>query len=158
MLDVTLDLSEDNLSAFQVLIWFLYCGSYSHFEEDGESGILGGLRFSLPAKVYALATKYQIHGLRHLAIRHLRKAIKDSWDSVLFVECISIVYGCESGRDKILQELIIKAIHESPWTVSWRMSKLKNYSENYVKSFPSLRQMFTKRPTVYRKRVRRSKK
>ena len=92
------------------MIWFLYFGNYPYFEEDGERGIFDGLRFSLHANVFSLATKCGLPVLRQLANKHFRNASKHHWDDHLFTNCIPIVYGSKPSTDRGLRDLIIREI------------------------------------------------
>lgn len=107
---MTLDLDNEDLLAVQVVTWFCYFGNYPHLDEDGEYGASDGLRFSLHARVYALATKYELPKLATLARKHFIHSAKCNWDRFCFTNNIPVIYNSERAPHAHLRALIISIL------------------------------------------------
>ena len=78
-------LEHEDLLAVEVMIWFIDFGNYPHFQEAGEEGIFGGLRFDAHIKLY-------IPAMALLAKKHFMHAVKWRWWTCLFLHCIPLIY------------------------------------------------------------------
>lgn len=64
------------------------------------------------AKVFAIAVKYQIHGLRGLAASKFKDAATAYWKHDDFVEAIYIVYSSTAEEDTQLRDIVAEVLHQ----------------------------------------------
>ncbi|KAI5927103.1 BTB/POZ protein [Camillea tinctor] len=67
------------------------------------------------AKVYSLAEKYLIEGLKKLAFERFKTAIETNWDFQDFRDAIWEVYTSTVDADKGLRDIIVATLWKRPW-------------------------------------------
>ncbi|KAJ9666177.1 hypothetical protein H2201_003611 [Coniosporium apollinis] len=67
---------------------------------------------STHAQVYAMADKYNISGLRALAVEKYEKAASKYWDTEGFPQSIHIVYSSTPDQDRDLRDIVVKTISD----------------------------------------------
>lgn len=85
------------------------------------------------AKVFAIAVKYQVNGLRKLATSKFKQAARVSWDHDDFTQAISVVYNSTADDVPELRNIFIDVIHDRFDTL-----KQKSEFEAVVTSIPAL--------------------
>jgi hypothetical protein len=85
------------------------------------------------AKVFAIAVKYQIEGLRDLAVAKFREATKTQWSHEDFSHTIVLVYHTTADSVHQLRQIVADTLHE-------RLDDLKKKGEIevVVRSIPGL--------------------
>lgn len=63
-------------------------------------------------KVFAIAVKYQIHGLRGLAASKFKDAATAYWKHDDFVEAIYIIYSSTAEEDTQLRDIVTEILHQ----------------------------------------------
>ena len=64
------------------------------------------------AKVFAMATKYQVHGLRSLAVSKFLEAVRTGWDHDSFARTIFTVYNSTADDVTGLRDIVAGTIHD----------------------------------------------
>lgn len=64
------------------------------------------------AKVFAIAIKYQVSGLRNLAMAKFAEAVKTGWDHNSFARTIFTVYNSTPDDIRDLRDIVADSIHE----------------------------------------------
>lgn len=92
------------------------------------------------AKVFAIAVKYQVDGLRDLATAKFKHSVRASWDHDDFAHAISIVYTSTADNVPQLRDIVVDVIHDHFDTL-----KHKAEFESVVTSIPALAYALLKR-------------
>jgi hypothetical protein len=92
------------------------------------------------AKVFAIAVKYQVDGLRNLAAMKFKQSVRASWDHDDFAHAISIVYNSTADNVSQLRDITIDIIHDH-----FDALKHKAEFESAVSSIPALAYALLKR-------------
>ncbi|KAK7425167.1 hypothetical protein QQX98_000082 [Neonectria punicea] len=125
-----IDLPDDDPEAVASMICFLYRGCYPRVEPDAERPQLSKLGetwnietygeetialqdeyLCLHAKVYALAEKYQISGLKEMAHRSFSFLIPRTISPHNFAEASEIVYTTTIDADRGLRDLVVDNLY-----------------------------------------------
>ncbi len=64
------------------------------------------------AKVYALAAKYLISGLKALALRKFEAATQNNWARDDFLDAVQEVYTSTLASDRGLRDAVVKTLYE----------------------------------------------
>lgn len=91
-----IDLAEDQAELVESMLQFLYFRDYS----EGPHPLL------FNAKMYAIAQKYEIPALEHLAARKYENTLETDWDTSQFVESLRFTHERASNTDE-LKEIAI---------------------------------------------------
>lgn len=67
---------------------------------------------STHAQVYAIADKYNISGLRALAVEKYERAASKYWDTEGFPPSIHIVYSSTPDEDRDLRDIVVKTVSD----------------------------------------------
>ena len=125
-MSITLDLSNDDADAVQIMIWFLYFGGYPWCEDVDKDGVLSGPHLYIHAMVHALATKYGLTALISLAEKHMNTAAKAYLKKGLFPECIPLIYGSSTEPSSSMRRLFTNRLRH-------RMGKLINDEHRWMR-------------------------
>ncbi|KAI9657325.1 MAG: hypothetical protein M1821_003005 [Bathelium mastoideum] len=68
----------------------------------------------LHAKVYAIADKYDIPGLKELARRKFEAQVAQHWDATEFPDALEEVYCSTIDTDRGLRDVVLQAFRENP--------------------------------------------
>lgn len=64
------------------------------------------------ARVFAMAVKYQVDGLRELAAAKFKESVKAHWSHDEFVHAISVVHTSTADDVKVLRNIVADTIHD----------------------------------------------
>ncbi|EGU73983.1 hypothetical protein FOXB_15505 [Fusarium oxysporum f. sp. conglutinans Fo5176] len=102
-----INLPEDDPEAVDSMIYYIYNGYYPKIDPGTHGEFTGGLQVKflvLHAKVYALAEKYEVSGLKEMAQR-----------------CFQIISNCGGSCSKEfaqayrgLRDVVVQALHDNP--------------------------------------------
>ncbi|KAK3290210.1 uncharacterized protein B0H64DRAFT_349875 [Chaetomium fimeti] len=124
-----IDLPDDDPQLVHIMVHYLYHFDYDTKPQDKGIGFDGSVTnrdetdtnepvtnvLVTHAKVYALAEKYLIRGLKVVAQRHF-KAATTSVTLDGFLQAISEVYSSTIGDDRGLRDIIVETLHKhSAW-------------------------------------------
>lgn len=125
---------EDPL-AVEVMVWFLYFGTYPHFEGYGELGIFGDLRFCLHVHVCTLAKKYELPALALLAKKHFATAVEKHWNVFVFLDCIPVIYGTQPQPVSTFRRMVAQRMQLN---LEWgaKEKDLWDNFQHHVQTFP----------------------
>ncbi|KAH7110418.1 hypothetical protein B0J13DRAFT_570183 [Dactylonectria estremocensis] len=130
----TIDFLEDDTEAVDSMICYVYNGYYPRtelvtmgpkienlnstwkIEEFGEATL--GLQIeylTLHAKVYALAEKYEVSGLKEMALRNFKFiADGEACSRAEFSDACEIAYTTTIDSDRELRDAAVKALYDNP--------------------------------------------
>ncbi|KAH6873632.1 hypothetical protein B0T10DRAFT_449832 [Thelonectria olida] len=129
-----IDLSDDDHDAVDSMICYLYNGYYPRIESgttvsvaqppgskswtvDDFGEVTLGLQVKylcLHARVYALAEKYAVSGLKEIALRYFRYvADGETCNLEEFSDASELAYTTTIDSDRGLRDVVIKALHEN---------------------------------------------
>ena len=92
------------------------------------------------AKVFAMAVKYQVDGLRDLATVKFEQSVKASWNHDDFAHAVSVIYNSTADNVPQLRNIVVDVIHDHFDTL-----KHKAEFETVVTSIPALAYTLLKR-------------
>ncbi|KAH6628428.1 hypothetical protein F5144DRAFT_536893 [Chaetomium tenue] len=111
-----IDLPDDSPRLVHIMVHYLY-----HFDYDAEMGghepdveeLAEGPLYT-HARVYALAEKYLIHGLKAVALRQFKAVIASSFNMIDFLQAMEEVYMSTVEDDRGLRDVVVEAICKHP--------------------------------------------
>jgi hypothetical protein len=88
-------------------------------------------------RVYALADKYDICGLKKLAQQKFSSLVATEWDSPNFADAIVEVYDTTLDSDRGLRDLILQQIRVRPMLAKWTsiievMQEMPSFADDLV--------------------------
>lgn len=81
---------DDDPFVVQAMLHYMYKSNYDD-DSGNNPGRCTPLEFNV--QVYALADKYQVEGLKGLAVKKFEKLCKDSWTPQDFTSALRVMYG-----------------------------------------------------------------
>ncbi|EGZ70092.1 hypothetical protein NEUTE2DRAFT_68748, partial [Neurospora tetrasperma FGSC 2509] len=125
-----IDLLDDDLRLIYIIVYYLYHFDYDVRLQHERSGFDGlemdgyGTNVNEPAadallthaKIYALAEKYLISGLKAVALRQFKAAATVSLDIDDFLGAALVVYESTIEDDRGLRDVVVETLYEhSEW-------------------------------------------
>ena len=113
----TLDLTSDDAHAVECMLQYLYKDNYFVEEIDVFATQLADqaqTRHTIPCvnllhvRVYRLAEKYGLPGLRDLALRKFGTAAEERWDTEDFLHAANEVYQTSGTLDRDLHNVVVR--------------------------------------------------
>ena len=104
------------------------------------------------AKMFALAIKYQVSGLRIVARRGFRGALPTEWNSDAFAEAVTIVFTSTPDDATDLRDMVLDKIHDEFDTLKDKLD-----IEEAVNSTPGLAFAMLKRKCEGRPYIKETK-
>jgi hypothetical protein len=139
-------LPQEELEEITCMIHYFYHLDYEELEAKTTADLHGSLteppQDSLPspesvslvvnAKIYALAEKYLVPGLKALTARKFDIASAKLWDSDDFIEAVQEVYTSTIETDRGLRSIVLRTFHDHQQLIE------KSEVQGLVKQFGSL--------------------
>lgn len=88
-------------------------GEVDQSNEEDEDGCFEP-NLPLHAKMYAIAEKYEVHGLKELAKHKFEMDCRQSWEHPDFADAIREVYENTVDSDRGLRAIVIQTFREHP--------------------------------------------
>jgi hypothetical protein len=120
-LDGKIDLPDDDPGAVGAMISYLYCPDYQNGIDSSTVGEDPADFIQAPetcpelvahARVYILAEKYLIGGLKTLALRKFTTSVHDHFNVDSFLQAMEEVYSTTLESDKGLRDIIIRTLYQ----------------------------------------------
>ncbi|KAL6167145.1 hypothetical protein ACJQWK_06591 [Exserohilum turcicum] len=117
----TIDLPKDEPAIIKLLIQYLYEGEYDHsLPNECHSHIKETARFHDPAeqlvthtKMYEIADKYNVVGLKDLVIEKFSRACEQFWYDTYFAIAAHRAYSTTPDNDRGLRDIVCKTIAQN---------------------------------------------
>lgn len=109
-----LDLTDDDPHAIDCMLQFFYHLNYDapEFGPVAEGANLDSpLELVLHARIYAVAEKYMVDGLKAVAMEKFEKATASGWNKHDFLEAARETYTSTIDSDKGLRDIVVKVFH-----------------------------------------------
>jgi hypothetical protein len=135
---VIIQLPQDDLQYVRLVVHYLYHLDYSHVSLDEEDNGHRDLENKLPAtthpdeavsridppnltthvKVYTLAEKFGIRGVKALALDKFTAEAAEHWDCPGFSQAAHEAYTSTVERDRGLKDVVVKTLYRNPEMLS----------------------------------------
>jgi hypothetical protein len=106
------DHSCDEPEIVELMIEYFYHFDYPRTTSTASSSIVAKNPLIKHAKVFAMAIKYQVDGLRALAVKKFKEAASSDWNNDDFAQVVQVVYASTPDDVQELRTITADTIHD----------------------------------------------
>jgi hypothetical protein len=94
------------------MVDYLYTGNYETLSQDSSGQCENVSAMVLHARIFSLADKYLIDGLRTLSWTKFEEAVRHEQNTCIFLQSVPEIYALQSTLSGILRNIMIESVRE----------------------------------------------